>query len=73
MIAAVSGFVWNAGTVAIVAGCAIPVAAIVGWAVVEIFRIRSTQDLKRQMIDKGMAADDIERILAAGAPGDDAD
>lgn len=41
--------------------------------VVEVFRIRSTQDLKRQMINKGMAADDIERILAARVVGDDPD
>ena len=59
--------------VAIVAGCAIPVVAIAGWAVVEIFRIRSAQELKQRMIDKGMAAADIERILAAKVPRDDDD
>ncbi|MEE8104865.1 MAG: hypothetical protein V3T86_04960 [Planctomycetota bacterium] len=73
MFTAAAGTVWNAGTVAIVAGCAIPVVAIAGWAIVEIFRIRSSQDLKQRMIDKGMSAADIERILAAKVPGDDND
>jgi len=73
MFAAGSEFVWSTGDIAILAACAIPVAGIVGWAVVQIFRIRSAQELKQQMISKGMAAGDIERILAAKIPGDDDD
>ena len=73
MFTAAAGTVWNTETIAIVAGCAIPVTAIAGLAIVEIFRIRSSQDLKQRMIDKGMGAADIERILAAKASGGDDD
>jgi hypothetical protein len=73
MFAAGSTFVWSTETVAIVAGCTIPVVGILGWAFVQIQRIRSAQDLKQQMIQKGLPADEIERILAAKIPGDDDD
>ncbi len=57
--------VWDKQTLAVVMGCAIPIAYILmsGWYRIE--RLRETSALKRRMIDRGMSADEIERILSA--------
>jgi hypothetical protein len=45
---------------------AIPIVAIISYYVQEIFRIRSNNELKRSMVDRGLSAQDIETILNAG-------
>ena len=57
--------VWNAQTLGVVFGCGIPLAAVVGgvWLVAQ--KTRSLNDLKREMVRRGMSPDEIERVLAA--------
>jgi hypothetical protein len=60
--------VWNqdtAATVAVVCVFAVPITAIVAvfWSKVETRK--SDNDLKRSMVERGMHADEIERILSA--------
>ena len=57
---------WNEATLAIVMGCAIPIAAIVCIAWCKVAKSTSENDLKRRMVERGMSADEIERVLAAG-------
>jgi len=60
MIAAI---VWNTGTLAVVLALAVPIVAIVAgfWAKIE--RAKLEADLKRRMIEKGMTAEDIQRVI----------
>jgi ABC-type bacteriocin/lantibiotic exporter with double-glycine peptidase domain len=62
--------VWNQNTLAVVCVFAVPIVAIVAgvWAKVEARK--SDNDLKRSMVERGMSADEIERILAAKASKD---
>jgi len=57
--------VWNEKTIAIVCVYAVPIVAIIAicWSRVE--RAKSDNELKRSMVERGMSADEIERILAA--------
>ena len=61
--------VWTRETVAAAMGCAIPIVFIVvaGWHRVE--KVRAATALKRKMIDRGMSADEIERVLKADHAG----
>jgi hypothetical protein len=61
------------GFVAVLGGMAISVAAVLGWAWTEVrggeCRTRQFEletDLKRDMLNRGMSADEIERVLRAG-------
>lgn len=60
--------VWDKGLITTALALSIPIVAIIvgGWYRVE--RMRSTNQLKRSMIEKGMPAAEIERILAARPP-----
>ncbi|MDP9173895.1 MAG: hypothetical protein M3O30_08520 [Planctomycetota bacterium] len=60
--------IWDQNTIAIVCVFAIPIVTIIGglWAQVE--RRKSDNELKRSMVERGMSAEDIERIIAAKAP-----
>jgi hypothetical protein len=57
-------------------GCAtavvISVIAIVSGAVNSIHRRRAEMDLKREMIERGMSADEIAKIIESAAPPEDA-
>jgi len=57
--------VWNQNTLAVVCVFAVPIVAIDAgvWAKGEARQ--SDNDLKRSMVERGMSAEDIERILAA--------
>jgi hypothetical protein len=57
--------IWNAQTLGVVLGCGIPLAAIIGGIWLVALRTRSLNDLKREMVQRGMSADEIERVLAA--------
>ncbi len=51
----------------IIAGCMIPIVALVGafWSKTQCEKSRD--QLKRTMVERGMTADDIERVLVADA------
>ena len=49
----------------ILAGCAIPIVAIVGGFWSKTVSDKSKNELKRAMVERGMTADEIERVLHA--------
>jgi hypothetical protein len=59
--------IWNQATVGTLMSLSIPIIAIVAvmWSHVE--RTRSTNELKRTMVERGMSVDEIERVLAIHA------
>lgn len=57
--------VWDAQTLGVVFGCGIPLAAIIGGIWLAAQKTRSLNDLKREMVQRGMSVDEIERVLAA--------
>jgi type II secretory pathway component PulK len=58
---------WNAQNLKAVMESLIPIVAIIGgiWWMIE--RTRSEAELKRSMIERGMSADEIERVLKTKA------
>ena len=64
-------FTWNTGSIAILAVMAVPIVLFALIFGTKMFQIRSDHDLKARMIDKGMSADEIERVLAAKSDSDD--
>ncbi|MFC1636337.1 hypothetical protein ACFL5Z_16020 [Planctomycetota bacterium] len=68
-----SGFDWNAlldENIIVflipLAGCLIGLAAVIGHAWYLVVKAKAEADLKKSMIEKGMSADDIERIIDVG-------
>ena len=65
-----SEFVWtrdtimSIGLVLVMAG--IPLASILGWYWLRLHQTRSDNALKQAMVERGMSADEIERVIAAG-------
>ncbi|RIK68536.1 MAG: hypothetical protein DCC65_02775 [Planctomycetota bacterium] len=63
---------WNAlfrvENIAIIMGCLIAIVTSVSMAWRSIEKTRSENALKRSLVDRGMGADEIERILAAKGP-----
>ena len=61
--------VWNESTLGTVLGCAIPLTAIIGtfWMIVQ--KTRSENELKQSMVERGMSADEIERVMGAKSHG----
>jgi hypothetical protein len=57
--------VWDQNSIAVVGAFAVPIAVILGGFWFKIERIRSDNQLKRSMIERGMSADEIERVIAA--------
>jgi hypothetical protein len=61
---------------AIVVGCAtgiiISLGAFVAGAIDKVHRRRVESDLKRDMLDRGMSADEVVKVIEAAAPPDDA-
>jgi hypothetical protein len=62
-----SGIDWDVNTLGVVLGCGIPIVAIVGFSWYMIVRTTSEAELKRSMVERGMSAEEIERVLAAGS------
>lgn len=46
-------------------GCLIPIAGIIATFWYKAQKVRFDNELKRTMVDRGLSADEIERILAA--------
>jgi hypothetical protein len=59
---------WNTGTVMMVMIFSVPIVAIVAEAWRKVEQARSQNDLKRSMVERGMSANDIERVIAAQPP-----
>ena len=63
MLPILSEIMWNKETIAIVATFSVPVAAILGGVWFKLSKIRSDNELKRSMVERGMSADEIERVM----------
>ncbi len=66
MLALLSEIVWDKQSLAVVGAFSIPLAAIIGSAWYKMNKVRYENELKRSMVERGMSADEIERILSAG-------
>ena len=62
-------FVWTTAKIAITGAFLVPIIAIVSSAVTKSSRTRA--DLKARLVEKGMSADDIKKIVEAGEGLDD--
>lgn len=58
---------WNAENMRIVTQALVPIVAIIAGAWWMVERTRSEHELKRTMIERGMSADEIERVLKTKA------
>ena len=63
--------IWDKQSLAVLGAFAIPIVAILmaGWYKIE--QMRSTNNLKRKMIERGMSVDDIERVIKAAPPAEE--
>lgn len=57
--------VLNSDVIGIIMGCLIPISAIIGGFWYQTERVRSESALKMRMLDQGMSADEIERVIQA--------
>lgn len=57
--------IWDKQTLGVVMIFSIPLVTIVGMMWVWLERSRSENELKRSMIERGMSAGEIERVIAA--------
>ena len=51
--------------IAVIMGCLIPIVGIVGGYWYKTQKVRAENALKRMLVERGMSADEIERIIAA--------
>jgi hypothetical protein len=51
----------------------VPIAFAVGWTWIRVVKIQSECDLKRTLAERGLSAEEIERVVAAKGPKDDDD
>ena len=58
--------VWDKSTLTVVMVFAIPIVFIVVSAWYKIEKMKSSDSLKRKMIERGMSVEEIERVIAAG-------
>ena len=56
--------------IAVIMGCLIPIAAILGNFWYKAKKDKQDNDLKRSMLERGMSAEEIERVISAGVEDD---
>ncbi len=54
----------------IIMGCLIPISAILGNFWYKAQKNKQDNDLKRRMLERGMSAEEIERVISAGMEDD---
>jgi hypothetical protein len=57
--------VWNEKTIAVIGAFAVPISYTIMSYWYRLGRARSENALKREMVARGMTADEIERVIAA--------
>ncbi|MCH8967797.1 MAG: hypothetical protein IIA66_01620 [Planctomycetes bacterium] len=55
----------------IIMGCLIPITAIIGSFWYKAQKNKHDHDLKRTMLERGMSAEEIERVISAGVQDDE--
>ena len=53
--------------IAVIMGCLVPIAGIIASAWCKAQNVQSENELKRTLVEQGLSADDIERIIRAKA------
>jgi hypothetical protein len=56
---------WNQNTLAVVGVFSVPIVSVVATFWYKIEQTKSDNDLKRSMVERGMSAEEIERVIAA--------
>ncbi|MBN2211156.1 MAG: hypothetical protein JW709_07145 [Sedimentisphaerales bacterium] len=64
-------FFENTGSVMFIMIFSIPIVGIIAHYWHEIHKTRSNNELKQSMLDRGMSAEEIERVLNAGSKSND--
>ena len=66
-------FIFGMPQIAVIMGCLIPIASIIASFWYKAQKVQSENELKRTLVEQGLSADDIERIIRAKAkePPDD--
>jgi hypothetical protein len=57
--------VWDKQTLSVVMALGIPMVAIIAHAWYKVESLKSANNLKRNMVERGMSAEDIERVIKA--------
>ena len=57
---------WDTGTVAVVLIFGLPIVAVLSGVWFKIEKLKSENELKRSMVERGMSVEEIERVLSAG-------
>ncbi len=52
--------------IAIIGGCAVPIIGAIAYFTFAYFKHKSNNQLKRDLLDRNMSVEDIERIIKAG-------
>ena len=55
----------------IIMGCLIPISAILGYFWHSTQKNKQNNDLKQSMVERGMSAEEIERVISAGVQDDE--
>lgn len=64
---------WTPEMAGTVLGCAIPIVGLIGLFWYLTVKTTSENNLKREMVERGMSADEIDRVLMAGHEDEDED
>lgn len=65
MFAMLGDIEWDAQTITMTLIFGLPIVGVLSAAWYKINKVRSDNDLKRSMVERGMSADEITRVLAA--------
>ena len=53
--------------IAVIMGCLIPIVSVIGGYWYKVQKVRSENELKRTLVERGLSVDEIERIITAQA------
>ena len=66
MLAMLAEFVWDKQALAVVGAFGVPLGCFLGYVWFHAQKVRGEHRLKRAMVERGMSAEEIERVLEAG-------
>ena len=61
----VAEIIWNSGTIMMALIFGLPIVSVLGGMWFKLNKVRSDNELKRTMVERGMSADEIERVINA--------
>ena len=63
--------IFDVPQLAIIMGCLVPISAILGHFWFSTQKNKQNNDLKQSMVERGMSAEEIERVISAGVDEDE--